>query len=117
MTRMSDSTQASAKMAMHTVRLTFGLSEYQKVVDVVVGGCCKGLAIIESAINGVLRGLYGDNEVAAITLESKDKRQLRCEDERDRQEHWLQDLLISAEILPFTPLAAAERVGEPEVAA
>lgn len=94
---------ASANMTKQTVRLTFGLSEYRKVVDVVVGGCCKGFSVIESAINGALAGLYGDNDIASITLESQEKGTLRCEDECDRQENWLQDMLISAEILSIIP--------------
>lgn len=90
---------SSGRLAKQTVRLTFGMWQYRKDIEVVVGGNCKGFSVIDSAIDTALEGLYGDNDYASIVLEHPTEGSLECEDEEGRHDEWLKDLLIGAQIV------------------
>jgi hypothetical protein len=108
----------SGRMAKQTVRLTFGMWEYRKTMEVEVGGNCTGLAVIECAVSiayGQLeqRGLYGSKQTMAVidmpSLKDPDD-ELECDEgsegyDRLRGEDWLKDMLISAEIIAIRPEA------------
>lgn len=100
----------SGRMAMQTVRLTFGIWEYRKEVEVTVGGNCTGLTVIDSAVESAYnkldrRGIFGCNDTyAVIYLDSEDgTEQMECADDEDECEDWLKDMLIKAEIVSITP--------------
>lgn len=98
----------SGNMAKQRVRLTFGLWEYRKVIEIEQGGNCKGLTVIEAAVENVYAELEG-GDTPRIELVSADGSTLECEDDEDRGEDWLQDMLIAAEIVSIQPDEAATR--------
>lgn len=93
----------SGRMAKQTVRLTFGQWEYRKTMEAVVGGNCTGLTVIECAVRHAYEELttriWRDCKYAHIELVNKAGDMLDCEDDEDRCEDWLQDMLIGAEIV------------------
>lgn len=100
----------SGRMAIQTVRLTFGLWESRKEIEVKVGGNCTGLAIIDAAISNAYdklerRSIYGsDGSYAVMYFEHPvTGDSLECEDEEDEDEEWLKDMLIKAEIVDIQP--------------
>lgn len=97
----------SGKMAVQTVKLTFASWEYRAERTVEVGGTCKGFSVIESAVYRAWEGLEfdqcGNVEYANITLTDSKGEELICEDDDDRGEDWLKDMLISAEIISIIP--------------
>ena len=100
----------SGRMAMQTVRLTFGLWEYRREMEVQVGGNCTGLTVIESAVEQAYEklerlGVYlSDETYAVIYMDSADGTEsMECADEDDEGEDWLKDMLIKAEIVSIEP--------------
>lgn len=100
----------SGRMAKQTVKLTFGIWEYRKEMEVVVGGNCTGLTVIESAVERAYEqlerlGTYlSDETYAVIYLDNSDgTQQMECADDEDYQEEWLKDMLIKAEIVDIQP--------------
>lgn len=87
-------------MAMKTVRLTFGCWDYRLTVERTVGGNCSGLDNIETAIGSYYDDVYDTG--ITLTRES-DGETLLCEDDEDRGEDWLKDMLIAAEIIAIAP--------------
>ena len=100
----------SGRMAMQTVRLTFGVWEHRKEMEVQVGGNCTGLTVIDSAVESAYNelerlGIFGCNDTYAVLYlehpESGDT--LECADDEDKCEDWLKDMLIKAEIVSIEP--------------
>lgn len=89
-----------------TVRLTFGQWQYRGTFDVTVEGNISGLSVIESAIERLYESLpydkdpFGNGVYARIMLG-----ELINDDEDQREEEWLSDMLISAEIIHIEPEA------------
>lgn len=91
------------RMAKQTVRLTFGIWEYRCTKEVVVGGNCTGLQVIETAVESLYDKLPEDEwGVKFITMESE-KENHENSDEEERGEEWLKDMLIAAEIITIEP--------------
>lgn len=96
----------SGSMAKQTVRLTFGMWEYRKTLETEVGGNCTGLTVIDCAVGNIYDNLpenhYG---AASMEMDAMDKSgdTLLCEDDEERGEEWLKDMLISAEITAIRP--------------
>lgn len=98
------------RMADQTVRLTFGQWEYRTTMDVVVGGNCNGLSVIECAVGLAYEQLGTvpffnddtgkDDEMAVINVGD-----LQCVDEGLEGEDWLKEMLIGAEIISIEPEA------------
>ncbi len=92
------------RMAKQTVRLTFGQWQYRGTFDVTVMGNISGLSVIESAIERLYESLpydkdpFGNGVYARIMLG-----ELINDDEDQREEEWLSDMLISAEIIKIEP--------------
>lgn len=96
----------SGRMAKQTVRLTFAQWEYRKTVEVVVGGNCTGLTVIECAVDNLYDSLdETDFGSVQLELEAMDGSgdTLCCEDDEGHGEEWLKDMLISAEIVSIRP--------------
>jgi hypothetical protein len=96
----------SGRMAKQTVRLTFGMWQYRKTIETDVGGNCTGLTVIDCAVENVCEALpenrYGS---PYLVMEAPDNPEetLQCEDDEDRGEDWLKDMLIAAEIIAIRP--------------
>src|SRR5690348_7770943 len=88
----------SGRTAKQTVRLTFGVWEYRKTMEATVGGNCTGLNVIECAVHQAFRELptfkVFDEECAYIELPNAEGDSLRCNDDDDRGEDWLKDMLV-----------------------
>lgn len=101
------------RMARQKVRLTFGIWEYRKTVEVEVGGNCTGLTVIDCAAGMAYeqleqRPFYNhdrghDDNYAVIVMENADGDTLDTGDEDLQGEDWLKDMLISAEIISIEP--------------
>lgn len=96
----------SGRMAKQTVRLTFGMWEYRKTMETEVGGNCTGLTVIDCAVGNVYDNLpenyYGAASMEMYAMdESGDI--LLCEDDEERGDDWLKDMLIAAEITAIRP--------------
>lgn len=72
-------------------------------METVVGGNCTGLTVIECAVQHAYEMLPRkqgfDCEFAYIELTKPNGDTLGCEDDEDRCEDWLQDMLVGAEII------------------
>ena len=96
----------SGRMAVQTVRLTFGEWDYRRTVETTVGGDCRGLSVIEGALENILDELPEDDwEGKTITLEDEEGNELSCNsNEGDCEpDKWLSDMLISVEIIDIQP--------------
>lgn len=103
------------RMAKQTVRLTFGIWEYRKTMDVVVGGNCSGMDVIDYAVELAHdqleeRSVYcfekgRDRPYSVIVLAhmSEPDNTMECEDEEFRGYVWLRRMLIAAEIVSIEP--------------
>ncbi len=102
------------RMALQKVRLTFGLWEYRKTIEVEVGGNCTGLSVIDCAVGiahdqleerksrfGTER--YSSYSVILMHDISAPDQELECSDYCLRGEDWLKDMLIAAEIISIEP--------------
>ena len=99
------------RMATQTVRLTFGQWEYRMTMDVNVGGNCRGLSVIEAAVERAYDELPDAphaSEAKIIILTNADGERLDCEED---DEDWLQNMLIAAEIIDIRP-AKHKKEGE-----
>jgi hypothetical protein len=79
---------------------------YSKTIKVDVGGNCHGMSVIDCAAGIICDQLYDEAEVdGAITLvlENAAGDTLLCEDEEDRGLDWIKDMIVSAQIVGWTP--------------
>lgn len=90
----------SGRMAKQVVRLTFGQWEFRKTIDVTVGGNCTGLGVIDSAVGIAFDKLDSDGYSGVfIVMGRADGETLRVQDDEERGDDWLKDMIISAEIV------------------
>lgn len=91
------------RMAKQTVRLTFGNWQARCVKETVVSGNCTGFDVIEAAVENIYEELPTDKWGSkTIVMESSDDT-LECSDDDGREEMWLKDMLIAAEIVSIEP--------------
>ncbi|WP_312601101.1 DUF5406 family protein [Pseudomonas luteola] len=101
----------SGRIAIQTVRLTFGSWEYRATMEVTVNGNCSGFSVIESAVERAYdlleqRKIYGTDETYAaieMTAMNGSGDTLDCCDDDLHYEDWLKNMLISAEITAIKP--------------
>jgi hypothetical protein len=99
----------SGRMAQQRVRLTFGTWEFRKTVETVVGGNCRGMTVIDCAIEDVYERLDTDNWGAKeIVLVKEDGDELTCPDEEYDGYEFLKNMLIAAEIVSIEPEEAGK---------
>lgn len=93
----------SGRMADQLVKLTFAQWEYRVEMTATVGGNCTGLDVLRSAVGNVFDKLpyrtIGTHEITEIVLTNAAGDTLSCEDEDEKGEAWLADMLIKAEIV------------------
>jgi hypothetical protein len=99
----------SGRRAKQSVRLTFGIWDYRKTVETVVSGNCRGLTVIECAIENVYENLgnngWGNKEIVLLT---EDGKELACSDDDYDDYEFLEEKLISAEIIGIEPEQAGK---------
>jgi hypothetical protein len=92
------------RMAEQKVRLTFGQWDYRKTVETVVGGNCRGLEVIDCAVDNVYEDLDSDMfENKEILLTKDDGEELLCSDDEGEDMNFLKNMLIAAEIIDIKP--------------
>lgn len=89
----------SGRMAKQTVRLTFQQWEYTAEIEQVVGGNCTGLSVIDCAVENAYDQLDTDRNIPFISMTAPGGEVLQCDDDEDRGEDWLKDMLVRAEIV------------------
>ena len=97
----------SGRMALQTVRLTFGLWKYRHIATVIVDGNCRGLNVVEGAIEAFYDKLQPNqhNNYKSFHMTDPEGNVLTCDEcEADRDAgDWLKDMLIAAEIIDIKP--------------
>jgi hypothetical protein len=79
-----------------TYAITLMQWDYSKIFEVEVGGNVRGFDLLETAVEV----LYGDLEVddddrLVIELKNPDGETLLCQDDEDREEDWIKEMVVS----------------------
>lgn len=85
------------------VELTLMQWDYKKVITVDVGGNCTGFDVIECAVTSLYDDLADKSDVAQIILHRDNGDTLEVSDEEMRAEEWLKAMLVSTQIVGWTP--------------
>ena len=90
------------RMAKQTVRLTFGQWKYRKIMEVITNGNCRGLSVIDHAVDIAFDSLpehtFGGKTIT-MTDEKGDELECSINDYDCSEEDWLRNMLLSAEIV------------------
>lgn len=101
---MIDTHDPNIRWAKKTFRLTFMSWDYQVTLEATVGGNCHGFDNISAAVGQAYEELPVDMfGVPFLTMKRADGDELHVGDEEDRDERWLMDLLVHAEITSIVP--------------
>ncbi len=105
------------RMASQTVKLTFQIWEVKCEKTVKVGGNCRGLDVIRTAVGIVYDNLCDDQDpdCPELIFVSANGDQLIDADDDDKGPDWLEDRLVCAEIIAIEP--DQDDKGKKEVAA
>lgn len=77
---------------------------YSKTLLVEVGGNCNGFNIMDTAVDMAFEQvLPGDGRCASVELRDAGGNTLLCVDEEDRDERWFRDMVVSVQIVGWTP--------------
>jgi hypothetical protein len=105
----------SGNTTVQEVRLTFGRWEYRKVIETEVGGNCLGLNVIKAAVENAYDSLIETKNknnkfriMEGIVLEDRNGNSLECFDIENEGCQWLEDMLLSAEIISIIPSKEGE---------
>lgn len=93
----------SGRMASKVVRLTFGLWDYRWITEATVGGNTSGLSVIEAAVASTFERVA---DSGFTMVRAHDGAELLCENIEERDDDWLEDMLVSAEITAVAPAKA-----------
>lgn len=78
--------------------------EYKATFIQKVGGNCRGLSVIETAIENLSESFLGEEGgPASVKLTRPDGDTLECMDEQERDAGWLKDMIVSARIVGWEP--------------
>lgn len=96
--------------AKYTIRLMFGCWDYRLVKVVEIKTNMRGFDVAEAAVATMMEELWGDSDrCPSISLYNIDGDILECDDDEDKGEEWLKELLIGYEIISMEP---AGRIGD-----
>jgi len=88
------------RFGVHLVQLTFQQWKYKFTVEVTVRGNCKGMDILNSAVDNFFNDLYeSQGEYPELVMQDEEGNELETgmEDEEE-----LKEMLVEAKILSFT---------------
>ena len=96
------------------VEVVFQLWAHRVTHVVQVGGNCRGLTILENAVDQVLDKLWEEADVRVkkgethepvlrMILIDRTGTELETEDDEQREEEWLKDMVVSAKIVGYDP--------------
>jgi len=83
------------------VEVILKLWSYSKTYTVKVGGNCHGMDVLDTAIDLVLDSMLGDDQRLKVVLTNPNGDTLEVEDEEDRGELWLRDMIVSLRLLDY----------------
>lgn len=91
------------RWAKQTVKITLMQWGYKAELTATVGGNCQGFDIFESAISNAYDGLpFTENRhgrFARLEMLDAEGNSLECEDDEEKFEEWLKDMIIAMEII------------------
>jgi hypothetical protein len=104
-------------MAKKTVRVTLGAWDYRRVIDVEISGNTFGLDVIEAACRAIWEDLPTltdpftdeDSGVARLVMTRPaeggegDPDTLTIDDEDERGDEWIADMVVAAEVIAIVP--------------
>lgn len=94
----------NVRWANKTFRLTFMSWDYKATVETTVGGNCSGFDNLSAAVGKVYDELPIDNfSVPYLLLKKDNGDELQNGDDENRNEDWLMDMLVHAEIISIKP--------------
>ena len=80
---------------------------YSKKVEVEIGGNCTGFSVLDVAIDNFYDSLLPegtDDEVSGrIVLTNENGDTLECSDDDDLGDEWLKNMVVSVQIVAYTP--------------
>jgi len=85
------------------VEITLMQWDYSAKFTVDVGGNCTGLTVIDCAVENLYGTLLGEKPFASVALTRPDGDTLECSDDDERDDDWLKDMVVKAEIVGWTP--------------
>ena len=92
------------RWANKTFRLTFRLWAYGGQFDAKVGGNCPAFTSLDCALSNFYDSLpesrFGAKQ---LTLTRADGDTLLCEDDEEREDDWLMEMLVCAELIDLQP--------------
>lgn len=95
-----DPNDATDMRTVHVVEMTFQQWDYRTTRTARVGGNVTGLSDnLECALSNLYDELADGLSVPCLKLLNEAGDTLDCEDDEDRQDEWLKDLLVKAEIV------------------
>lgn len=98
----------SGNRAKQSIRITFGMWHYRKVMEVDFHSNISGLDAIKCAVEHILDGLprvgcSPADQIPRIVLEAENGDTLICDDDEDQWDVWLFQMVIAAEIIAVQP--------------
>lgn len=97
------------KRAKQTIRITFGMWHYRKVMEVELYSNISGLDAIRYAVEQILEALppipdrHPDDQFPRIVLVAENGDTLVCDDDEDEWDEWLNKMVVAAEIIDAKP--------------
>ena len=97
------------RWATTTVEITYMYWDYSLKVQIEVGGNCRGMSILNAAVERHAEELYdaqGEYPLLFLTKPAEDgtgEDTLECSDEEDDIEEWLNNLCVGVEIISHIP--------------
>jgi hypothetical protein len=95
------------RWAKQRVRLTLKQWDYTATLITTVHGNCHGFEIFESAISNALEELPTRTRSGVtlpyVVLAGEEGESLECEDDEDRREDWLGEMVVAIEIIEQEP--------------
>lgn len=80
---------------------------YSKKIEVEIGGNCTGLSVLEAAIGRLYDSLLPEGDEndapAKIVLANEKGDTLECADDEDLGDDWLKNMVVSLQIIAYTP--------------
>jgi hypothetical protein len=76
--------------------------DYKKSFTVDIGGNCIGFDVIEAAVERIYDGLPSDELGPFVILTNSAGDDLECQDEEGREDEWIKDMVVSAQIVGWT---------------
>jgi hypothetical protein len=75
--------------------------QYEKTFTLHVGGNCRGFDVLDAAVGMIYDHILDTEDDAAVTLIRADGETLLCEDDEERGDGWIKDMVASVRIVDY----------------